>query len=174
MGRGPRLPFPRTDVMSMTADEIRAEAERRRRRREKGLPIEDTPAEKEQYAREEDDRLEREIQRDVVRLYRAHGCVVYETSQRRAAKVSPGIPDLIVMHTGARVQFYHEVKTPSGKLRPDQKDFRDQCLASGTVHIVGGVAAAERQLDAIGVRADGNHPTTQKVNNDRPTRSCAL
>ena len=133
----------------MSPDDVRAEAERRAARRRQGLPLTATPAEIEQQAREDNLRLERDIQRGCVKYYRAHGCVVYETSQKRAAKVSPGIPDLIVFHPRSGLHWYHEVKTPSGELRPDQKDFREQCLLTKTTHIVGGLAAAGLVVETL-------------------------
>lgn len=39
--------------------------------------------------------------------------------------------------------------TPAGKLRPDQKDFREQCLLTRTTHIVGGVQAAQLAIDSL-------------------------
>lgn len=128
-------------------DTIR-EAERRKARRNAGKPLHETPAELEQRTRSDDNRLEKEIQRDCVRIYRANGCVVYETSQKRAAKVTPGLPDLIVFHARAKAMWYHEVKTATGELRPDQRDFQEQCQLTGTPHYVGGIEAAERALTA--------------------------
>lgn len=130
------------------ADMIR-EAERRAERRSKGLPLHETPAEIEARAAEEDARLEREIQAEVVRIYRANGCVVYSTSSTRRSRIAAGIPDLIVFHAGAGVHLYHETKTPRGKLRPDQVDFAEQCIRTNTVHIVGGVQAAELAVETL-------------------------
>jgi hypothetical protein len=132
---------------------VRAEAERRAARRSQGLPLTATADELEQQAREDDARQEKEIQWECVKFYRAHGCVVYETSQKRASRIAPGIPDLIVFHPRSGKHWYHEVKTPKGELRPDQKDFREQCLLTHVTHIVGGVAAAGLAIETLSTTA---------------------
>lgn len=142
------------DVSRMSASEAMAEGVRRADRRKQGLPLEETPAEAVERLAEEDNRLEKDIQREVVKLYRAHRCVVYELSQKRASKQTPGIADLYVMYPEMSgegpLAFWHEVKTPTGRLRPDQNVFGEHCQQCGVFYVVGGVAAAEIQLKRIG------------------------
>jgi hypothetical protein len=61
---------------------------------------------------------------------------------------TPGIPDLYgflpaPLRPFARVKgpvsLWLEAKAEGGRLSPDQKEFRDQCIATGTLHVVGGV-----------------------------------
>lgn len=140
----------------MTNDEVIVEARRRTERRLKGLPLAETPAEAAERVADDDVRLEREIQRDVVKLYRAHGCVVYEFSQKRASKQTPGIGDLYVfnpeLHAYGPAAWWHEVKTATGRLRPDQNVFGELCQQCGVWYVVGGVAAAEAQLARLGMK----------------------
>jgi hypothetical protein len=123
-----------------------AEAHRRLERRKKGLPLNETPEELAEGVKAKDERLEKEIQSECVRIYRAHGCIVYETSQKRRAKVSPGIPDLMVFHAAKEAFWFHEVKTPRGSLSPAQEDFRDRCAETGTLLVWGGVDDARAAL----------------------------
>ena len=64
---------------------------------------------------------------------------------------TPGIPDLYgflptsrysttgIMEPGRTVSLWLEAKAPGGRMSDDQKEFRDHCIASGTIHVVGGV-----------------------------------
>jgi hypothetical protein len=45
-----------------------------------------------------------------------------------AMGVLPGFPDLVVMQDR---DLFMELKTPTGVLSPDQRDFRDFCLETG-------------------------------------------
>lgn len=132
-----------------------AEAERRRIRREQGLPLHETPAELAERIEEDDDRLEREIQVDVVKLYKALGCQVWSHSELRKTKQTPGYPDLTVLHPRRRIHWYHETKTPAGKLEPAQLEFFCTAAESGVTVIVGGVAAAETHLIQSGIAERG-------------------
>lgn len=134
----------------IAAEDIRREAERRQVRRAAGLPLNETPAELEERAKEDDDRLEKDIQAECVKEYRANGCTVYEgLKEKRSTKIAPGWPDLGVFHPSRKLFWFHEVKTPTGKLRPDQKDFRETCIATGVTHIVGGIAAARLAIETL-------------------------
>ena len=104
--------------------------------------------------------LEREIPREVVRLYRLAGCFTYSTSQARASHIALGLPDLYVMSprgmtpyndgTGA---FWHETKRPGGKLRASQQGFIRAAEECGVKVVVGGVAEAVAHLKALGLVA---------------------
>ena len=136
--------------MSM-ADTI-AEAERRAARRAAGLPLHETPAEEVVRIADDDRRLEKEIQRSVRKLYIAHGCRVFWLSQARETGQTAGLGDLFVFYPkGGKPQaWWHEVKTPTGKLSPAQEDFRILCNTCLVGHVYGGIPAAEAKLRAIG------------------------
>lgn len=141
-------------LADMTNDEVIAEARRRDERRRTGLPLTETPAEAAERIAEDDTRLEKEIQRDVVKLYRAHRCVVYNLSQARASKQTPGIGDLYVlwpeMHFEGPAEWWHETKTGTGKQSPDQREFQELCSTCDVGYVLGGVAAAEAKLRQLG------------------------
>ena len=144
----------------MSPDEVRAEVNRRADRRRQGLPLHETETPLQVATRliEEDNRLEKAIQADVIKLYRRFGCVIYSLSQPRATKQTPGLGDLfgftpMIYIQPSRLAFWHETKTAVGKLRPDQREFHEFCLetAGGCRHVVGGLLAAEEFLVHVGV-----------------------
>ena len=137
------------DITRMTADQVRAEAARREDRRRRGLPLEETPEEKAERVAEDDARLEKAIQKDVIDYYRAHGCIVYSLSQPRATKQTPGIGDLYVFDLSTGRAWWHETKTPTGKQRPDQAHFEEYCKRCLVGYVLGGVVAAAVQLDSV-------------------------
>jgi len=93
--------------------------------------------------------LEKSEQSEVMKLYRAYGCHVYNLSQARATKQTPGLPDLWV--TRGEHAWWHETKRPvSGKPSPAQEVFAQECLAAGIVHVLGGLSVARLRLLAIG------------------------
>ena len=96
---------------------------------------------------------ESQVQSAVKRLYRSMGCKIYDTSQRRRADITPGIPDLIVFHPGKGLQWFHEVKVEGGRQSPAQKRFERDCIAAKSDYILGGVAAAKDHLWVVGVVA---------------------
>jgi hypothetical protein len=146
------------EIAWMTPEEVVAEARRRKDRRAAGLPLaEETPAEVEERIAEDDSRLEKEIQRDVVDLYLHFSCLVYNLSQARASKQSPGLADLYVIHLPSKHAWWHETKTPTGKQRPAQREFQVIHKYTPVGYVVGGVLAAEEQLIKLGIaeRIDG-------------------
>jgi hypothetical protein len=146
------------DIETATAAEIVEEARRRADRRAQGKPLAPDPVEVAERVREDDERLEKEIQRDVWRLYRKHGCQVWWMSQPRATKQTPGPGDLIVFHARTGNAWWHETKTSTGEQEPAQKVFEEYCLTCDWQYVLGGIAAAENQLIKIGVaeRIDGS------------------
>lgn len=143
------------NIANMTLDEVLAEARRRDDRRDRGLPLTETPTEAAERIEEDDQRLEKQIQADVVKLYRAHGCVVFSLSQPRATKQTPGIGDLFVFWANGHEDcvgraWWHETKTPSGTARPDQREFRRLCDQCDVAYVMGGRVAAESKLREIG------------------------
>ncbi len=110
-------------------------------------------------------RPEADLQRTVVQALRfalprtalIHHCAneVTEPGPRGARRqailvgmgVHAGFADLMVLHDG-RVLFF-ELKSPKGRLRPDQEAFRDAVLAQGF-----GWALVRSLDDALGALAD--------------------
>ena len=144
-------------VAAMTNDEILIESRRREDRRANGLPLSETPEELAERIVEDDARREKEIQAEIVKLYKALGCKVYNLSQPRASKQSPGLGDLWVVHLASgwnrkgKTAWWHETKTPKGKQSEDQREFQRECKACHVGYVLGGVLAAEEQLLAFGI-----------------------
>lgn len=98
---------------------------------------------------------EKDVQRWCVDLYRKTGGYVYTTSQYRPSQVTEGIPDLFVMYPRRGLAFWMEVKAPNGRLRASQRAFRERALASGQLHIVGGIEEARLFLVEQGILVGG-------------------
>lgn len=98
------------------------------------------------------DAREKEVQREVKKLLSRRGCAVYDTSQPRASKVTPGLPDLVVFDR-FRGLIFIEVKAPGGKPSPEQVRFRELCAGFGVNHVMGGVLEVR---DFFLARADEN------------------
>lgn len=81
-----------------------------------------------------DTRSEKQIQAAIVKVLRTAGYSVWDTSQPHAAKITPGLPDLLVLGHG-RLLFV-EVKRADGKLTEAQRSFAHHCEATGTEHRV--------------------------------------
>lgn len=147
------------DLGEMTPDEVHAEALRRNDRRRKNLPLHETVPSADTLRRiaEEDDRLEKEIQRDVVKLYTAFGCVVFNLSQARASKQTPGLGDLYVVHLTSMQVWWHETKTPTGKQSPAQREFENIHRDTAVGYVVGGVLAAEEQFVQLRIALRGSN-----------------
>lgn len=84
-------------------------------------------------------------------LYRLAGCRVKRFSQARAARQTPGIPDLKLFAMRVRKAWWHEVKTPTGRQSLDQVVFQQEAEACGEVYVLGGIEAARAQLIAVGL-----------------------
>lgn len=98
------------------------------------------------------DAIEKDEQLEVVKMYRAHGCLVRNLSQARRTKQAPGLPDLWVVHRGKRQAWWHETKrSVGGRYSPAQLEFRDDCQACGIPWVGGDRRHAAAQLRAIGV-----------------------
>ena len=134
------------DLAKMTPAEAQAEADRRRRARAAGRPIADDGLRVVEPA-PVDNALEAREQRRVIDLFRAMGCRVYETSQKRAAKVTPGIPDLWVVCIRAGLAWFWETKRSAGGRHSSvQLDFAEECALTGTPYGTGDRRAAEEYL----------------------------
>lgn len=111
-------------------------------------------------------RLEKLEQRECVRLFQSVGCVVHSTSQYRAAGITPGMPDLYVVHRRKGVWFWFEVKKAQRTagfdpfdrstwipepLRPAQLAFRANCLLTHQPHFWGTAIEAQAALITVGL-----------------------
>lgn len=106
------------------------------------------PAEAERDARV----LEKDEQAAVVKLLRGMGFDVWNLSQARASKQTPGLPDLWVMHREHPIAFWWETKRQvGGALSVPQEYFRDATLRCGVAHGVGDRYAAREFLRALGL-----------------------
>jgi hypothetical protein len=140
-------------VSEMSVAEMIEEARRRDERRREGKPLAPDPVELQKRIEEIDARLEKAIQLDVMKVYKGFSCKVYNLSQPRATKQTPGLPDLYV-RPPRRIKyrsFWHETKTPSGVQSDDQLQFQMDCVAEGTDYVLGGVLAAEEQCIKLGL-----------------------
>lgn len=94
---------------------------------------------------------ERAIQAQGVRLLKTLGAAVWTigTTRRKGDYMgtmqTPGLPDVLaflpVRGLRERRLLVWEAKAPKGRLRPEQAEFRDQCLFAGVAHVVGGTDA---------------------------------
>lgn len=149
------------DYMTATPDEIRAEVARRARAR-KGWTGEEEPT-PEQQSRKRMLR-EKEVQTQVIRVYKSAGCKVRATSQPRKAKyITPGGADLQIFSpqmagefheptTITRKMWYHETKTVDGKYSDDQLEFAADCRDAGIVCLGGGPEVAREHLRKLEIR----------------------
>lgn len=95
---------------------------------------------------------EKEEQAECVKIYRAHGCLIYSTSQYRAARVSVGQPDLLVFQPRVHAFWFHEVKRPAGGRQSSaQCEFEQLCRACGIRYVLGDRRAAWQTLRDLGV-----------------------
>ena len=98
---------------------------------------------------------EREIQRQIIRLFEAIGAEVWPTSQyqtRQLRYVRPGLPDLIILLPRGKGVLFYEVKAQT-KARPEQEDFRRACEMAGAGYCIGGLEEAVAALQALGFTA---------------------
>jgi hypothetical protein len=89
-------------------------------------------------------------QGEVLAIYRSINCRYYQT-QTRSHSSDEGIPDFIVFHEGRGLHWYHEIKTPTGKLSKKQLEFRRLCARTGTGHLVGGKPETMEFLKKAGI-----------------------
>lgn len=116
--------------------------------------------------------LEKDVQKQVVALYVSVGCHVWPTSQRahragRGARPKAGLPDLVVMRLGLGT-FFHEVKTPTGRLEASQQGFIRAAVSCDVPVVVGGYHEALAFLKAqgmvatVGLDAPGRPPVASE------------
>lgn len=105
---------------------------------------------------------EKAIQQQGVNLLRQVGSAVYVlgTHRRRGdhqgTMQTPGIGDVyafvpVVLPVRAIEALWWEAKAPGGRLRVEQRAFREQCLRAGVAHVVGDLDALIAWLVTRGV-----------------------
>lgn len=97
---------------------------------------------------------EKEIQRGCVQLYESLGFFVYSTSSPFGTAVSPGFPDLVIMHPQHPI-FFHEVKREGGRLSPHQAAFIRNAERCHLQVVLGGTKAAVAHLRTLGFQFEG-------------------
>lgn len=97
---------------------------------------------------------EKRVWLDVKNLYEQVGCAVYNLSQARAAKQTPGFPDFWIVLDRKRTAWWHELKTPKGTPNDAQERFHARCHSCNIVCLVGGVDVAIAHLRTLGVWKD--------------------
>lgn len=98
---------------------------------------------------------EKAVQLRTARVYSAIGAFVVWTSQYRASRVTPGLPDLIVLLPFGKGVLFHEVKAPGGRQSPAQKIFQQRCEMGGVRYVLGGADDAWHVLEETGVIPKG-------------------
>jgi hypothetical protein len=126
-------------VQDMTPAEILDELARRSANRAAGRPLDYVAPEVLEAAaadqRKSDNVLEKAEQWAITKMARAIGFSVYTTSQTRAAKVTPGFPDLWLAH-GERgfAGFWETKRQVGGRISHEQLTFGVECLAAKIPH----------------------------------------
>jgi hypothetical protein len=96
--------------------------------------------------------LEKTEQREIIKLFREHGCTVRSTSQARPSKIALGFPDLFVTHKRLPLAFFWESKRQvKGVISDAQQDFAEDCWRCGVRWYAGDRFDAERVLDELHV-----------------------
>lgn len=94
---------------------------------------------------------EREVQRQIVALYRSLNCVVLILSQTRPSHVTVGLPDLKVYCPRKRLTWWFEVKSPDGVQRTAQHTFQVLAEACGETYLLGGEDVAWAHAERVGL-----------------------
>jgi len=101
--------------------------------------------------------LERQIQREVIEIYKNLGCAVIDFTQHgrlgSGTRQTPGIADLKIYCRRIVATWWHEVKTPTGEQSEAQIEFQALVEACRETYVLGGEEAALAQLRAIGLVA---------------------
>ncbi len=104
-------------------------------------------------------RLEKHEQADGVQLLRTLGAAVYVLGTVRprgdhpGTCMTPGLCDVMAflpMGVGERQFLCWEVKSATGRLRPEQAAFREHCVSAGVDYVVGDLNALMKWLVSAG------------------------
>ena len=83
--------------------------------------------------------LEDDVVEEADRIMRALGFTVIRLSQKRASKVTPGVPDRYYLHPRRKLALWYEGKSSTGRARPEQLQFQQLCRDTGVHHVLGGL-----------------------------------
>ncbi|WP_041574508.1 VRR-NUC domain-containing protein [Cellulomonas gilvus] len=87
---------------------------------------------------------EKALQAHVLTLARTTGWLVYHTHDSRRSQ--PGFPDLVLVHARRATVLYRELKTETGRIRPEQRQWLTALAEAGAD------AAVWRPSDWLGDR----------------------
>lgn len=97
-------------------------------------------------------RLERDEQIEIRKLFIAYGFRIYNLSQARATKQTPGLFDLWCVHEREPIAFWFDAKRPVGwKLSPAQIEFVELNIKAGVSAYYGDRRAAAQLLVDLGL-----------------------
>lgn len=96
-------------------------------------------------------RPEKQVQADVVRLFRQFGGEVIDTSQPFAAAITPGLADLLVFFPRRHQMCFFETKAAGGRQSAAQQRFQGLVEACGGHYVLGGMDEAIAYLQEIGL-----------------------
>jgi hypothetical protein len=112
--------------------------------------------------------LEKAEQHEVAKLFRGHGFIVYNLSQSRAAKQTPGLADLWVVHRELPIAFWFETKRQVGGEHSDaQLAFAAECQRCQVGYATGDRFAAAEHLIALGLVERTEHGILEPVRRPR-------
>lgn len=95
--------------------------------------------------------LEKAAQIEIRKRFIACGFVVYNLSQSRASKQTPGLPDLWLVHRALPIALWWESKRPvGGRFSPAQLEFASSCHRARIGYGAGSATDAEQHLISIG------------------------
>lgn len=95
--------------------------------------------------------LEKKEQTEIRNRFIVCGFKVYNLSQSRAAKQTPGLPDLWLTHRTLAIGMWWESKRQvGGRFSTEQLDFQAECKRCGVGYGAGDRYDAERYLISIG------------------------
>lgn len=162
----PKTPPPAAPFNPLTApmDAVAREAERRLALRRQGLPLTaPTPDAEHSDCAEEghapDDGivrnphiLEKEEQHECYKVFRAFGCTVWNLSQARETKQTPGLGDAFITHPDRGLAFWWETKRQvGGGHSPAQLEFRRHCLDGRVMYYTGDRFHAQQTVVDLGL-----------------------
>lgn len=90
--------------------------------------------------------LEADVERAADRLMGMLGFATIRLSQRRASKVTAGVPDRYYVHPRRLLAVWVELKSSTGRPRPEQLQFARLCEDADVDHVLGGIDALRAWL----------------------------
>lgn len=89
---------------------------------------------------------EAEVERVADQIMGALGFAIIRLSQRRASKVTAGVPDRYYVHPRRLLAVWVELKSATGRPRPEQLQFAQLCRDADLAHVLGGIDALRAWL----------------------------